>query len=174
MPEHRIGRRQVSVMPVNVSKYLATETASSAVSNALLNWLGALAVFHGRGSIPVGGSKGLVMDSIGKTFLVVCLSILIPSILTRRRLQAGVLLPAPSHLRVARRGNVYLRSFLAGILAAFVVVGCNALLLPRVFPATVSHSHAVLFKVVCGAVIGGIATALAISAVLKEPTEPLR
>ncbi len=158
-------------MPVSLPKYLATETVSSAICNALLNWLGALAVFHGRAYIPVSGPKGLVMDSIGQTFFVVSLSILIPSLLTRRRQRTGVLPSAPSGTRRSKPTNLYLLSLLAGVLAACVVVACNAALLPRVFPASVSHRGAVLFKVVCGAVIGCIASALAISAVLKETAE---
>ncbi len=161
-------------MPVSLSKYLATETVSSAVSNALLNWLGALAVFHGRTLIPVSGPKGLVVDSIGQTFFVVSLSILIPSLLTRSRRRKGVLPPAPSSATPVKPGNLYLRSLIAGVLAAGVVVACNAVLLPRIFPADVSHSHAVLFKTVCGTVIGCIASALAISAVLRESAEQAR
>ncbi len=158
-------------MPANPSKYLATETVSSAICNALLNWLGALAVFHGRAYIPVSGPKGLVMDSIGQTFFVVSLSILIPSLLARRRRRTGALPPAPSSTQPTSPANLYLRSLIAGVVAACVVAACNAVLLPRVFPPDVSHRDAVLFKIVCGAIIGCIASALAISAVLKETAE---
>ncbi len=159
-------------MDDKLSKYLATETTSSAICNGVLNALGGFAVFHGRSLIPIAGPKGLVMDSIGQTFLVVSLSILIPSLLTRRRRRAGVLPPAPITSPPVKPGNLYVRSLIAGVVLAFLIWACNSFLLPRVFPADISFRSAVLFKTICGAIIGCIASALAISAVLKEaPTK---
>jgi len=62
----------------SAANYLAVETAMSGLCNAILNLAAASALFHGRGTVPATGSGSLLMDSIGETFLVTGLSVLVP------------------------------------------------------------------------------------------------
>ena len=158
-------------MQATSTKYMVTETISSAVFNAVLNLAGAFAVFHGRAHIPTTGHGGLVQDTIGETFLVVFLSVLIPSLLTRQRRRAGTVQAFSGTMQPAKPGNLYLRSLVVGVLVTCICVACNAVVLPRIFPGGLSFHHILLFKTVYGTALGCLATALAIRAVLKEELE---
>lgn len=148
-------------MDVKHSRYLAVETSGSTIVNAVLNLLGAWIEFHGRARIATSGSRGLVADTIGQTLIVAFLSVLVPSILTRRRQGATSQI-------TAKRPNLYLRSLLAAVVFTLIGTAFNALLLPRLFPAGVSHHDVLLYKTVYGALVGMLATWFALRTILNE------
>lgn len=148
-------------------KYLLVECVGSGIVNGILNLGAAYLLFHGRGPIPTGGSKGLIQDLIGETFLVTFLSYLVAALLARQRRRVGTL-PATDGQRPPRAVNIYLWSFGVGLLFTLVLVPSNAWLLPRVFPDGLSFRQVLLFKTLFGAVFGSIATGLAISRALSE------
>jgi len=151
----------------NASKYLAVETAASGLVNGILNFAFAFAIFYGHGRIPTAGPGSLLRDTIGETFLVTALSVLISSLIARRRGRAGTL-PISGNPNPKSAGNLYLRAIIMGLIFTAVGVSCNALLLPRMFPAGVSLRNVLLFKTFYGVLIGSIATFLAVQRVLKE------
>ena len=75
----------------SATNYLAVETAMSGLCNAVLNLAAAFALFHGRDSVPATGPGSLLMDSIGETFLVIALSMSVPTLIARHRRRAGTL-----------------------------------------------------------------------------------
>ena len=152
-------------MHIKASQYLAVETAMSGLVNGILNCVAAYAIFHGRGRIPTTGPGGLLIDTIGETFIVTALSVLIPSLIARHRRRAGTL---PTFGGARPAGNLYLRAIVAGLIFTCVCVSCNAFLLPLIFPVGVSFGNVLLFKTLYGAVLGSIATALALHRVLRE------
>ncbi|WP_353063007.1 hypothetical protein RBB77_17175 [Tunturibacter psychrotolerans] len=133
----------------------------SGLCNAILNLAAAFVLFHGRGRVPATGSGSLLMDSIGETFLVTGLSVLVPSLIARHRRRAGIL-PTYVGRQTTATGNPYVRAIVMGLLFTCLLVPCNAFIFPRIFPDGVSLSNVLLFKTVYGAVIGSIATLLAL------------
>ena len=162
-------------MQPKLSKYLATETIGSAIVNIITNSGFAYLIYHGRPRIPSLGHGGLIEDSIGQTFIITFLCFLIPSILTRKRRYAGTHSafvldsPAPDGRAAVKSRDLYLRSFIAGVVFTVIAWALNAFLMPRVFPDGLSFGHTVIYKTAYGVVVALIATALALSMVLREP-----
>lgn len=154
-------------MNATASRYLLVETGLSGLSNAVLNFAAAYVIFHGRVRIPTMGSDSLLLDSIGETFIVTFLSVLIPSIIARHRRRAGTLLLSENR-NSRRAGNLCIRALVLGLIFTTVCVALNALLLPRIFPKGVSFADVLLFKTLYGAVVGLIATWLALRKALNE------
>jgi hypothetical protein len=154
-------------MNVKPGQYLAIETGSSGLVNGLLNLAAAYAIFHAHNRIPATGPGSLLQDSIGETFIVSTLSVLIPSLIARSRWRAGTL-PVSGENRPSRESNLYVRAIVAGLIFTCVLVPCNALLLPRISPNGVSFANVLLFKTLYGAVVGSLATFLAVRKILTE------
>ena len=141
--------------------------------NGILNCAAGWLIFHGRGRIAVSGPAGLVRDSIGETFLVAALSYMAAALISRHRRRSGTL-PRVSSMHTRTAGNVYLWSFLVGVLFTCVLVPLNALILRRIFPSGLSTGSVVLFKTLFGAVLGAFVTWIAISRALKEVHSPVK
>jgi hypothetical protein len=152
---------------VKPGQYLAIETVSSGLVNGLLNFAAAYAIFHAHNRIPANGPASLLRDSIGETFIVSILSVLIPSLIARSRRRAGTL-PVFGDKRASRESNLYVRAIVTGLIFTCVLVPCNALFLPWVFPNGVSFANGLLFKTLFGAVVGSLATFLAVRKMLTE------
>ena len=148
-------------------KYVIVESTGSGVVNGLLNLAAAYVLFHGRGIVPASGPVGLVRDSIGETFLVVSLSYMVAALISRSRRRDGTL-PTLGGVRAPSPGSIYLWSFGLGILFTCILVPLNALLLPRLFQNGFTLTQVILFKTFFGAVLGSIATVLAITKALNE------
>ncbi|WP_260741635.1 hypothetical protein [Tunturiibacter lichenicola] len=159
----------------SASNYLAVETAMSGLCNGVLNLAAAFALFHGRDSVPATGPGSLLMDSIGETFLVTALSMSVPTLIARHRRRTGTL-PTYVDRQTVASGNPYIRAIVMALLFTCFLVLCNAFILPRVFPNRVSFRNVLLFKTVYGAVLGSIATLLALYRALSEepPMRPSR
>ena len=154
-------------MNVKLGQYLAIETVSSGLVNGLLNFAAAYAIFHAHSRIPATGSRSLLQDSIGETFIVTTLSVLIPSLIARSRRRAGTL-PISGDKRAGRQSNLYVWAIVTGLIFTAALVPCNALLLPRIFPNGVSFANVLLFKTLYGALVGSLATFLAVRKILTE------
>jgi hypothetical protein len=154
-------------MDVKASKYLAVETVMSGLCNAILNLVAAFAIFHGRGHIPTTGPSSLFMDLIGETFLVAGLSVLVPSLIARHRRRMGDL-PLARDRAPTPTGNLYLRALATGLVFTCVCVSCNWFLLPHAFPNGVGFGSVLIFKTLYGAILGSIATFLAVHKALHE------
>jgi hypothetical protein len=152
---------------VKPEQYLGIETVSSGLVNGLLNVAAAYAIFHAHDRIPATGPASLVRDSIGETFIVSTLSVLIPSLIARSRRRAGTL-PVFGDKRARRESNLYVRAVVTGLIFTGILVPCNAFLLPRMFPNGVSFANVLLFKTLFGAVVGSLATFLAVRKMLTE------
>ena len=147
-------------------KYLAVETTSSFVVNALLNYGPAYLIFRGHPVVPVAGHGGMFQDSIGETLIVTFLSYLTPSLIARSRRKAGTL-PA-SGVEQRPGGNVYLRALAVAVIFTVVLTALNAFLMPVLFGNSVTLHTELMFKTFYGAVFGALASFLAISRALHE------
>ena len=147
-------------------KYLFMESAASGVVNGILNYASGAAIFHGRSVIQISGHGGAVQDTIGETFLVTSLSVLVPTLIARHRRRAGVLpdaggTPVPG-------GNYYVRALVIGLAFTCVCVPINDVVLQHVVPGGLRLSDALVFKTLYGALLGSIATFIALHKALYE------
>ncbi len=147
-------------------KYLIVETISSFVVNGILNFLSAYLIFRHHPAVPVAGQGGMFQDSIGETLIVTFLSYLVPALIGRSRRRAGTL-PA-SGSKPKPSGNISLRALGIAVLFTLVLTGVNALLLPRSFGSVVTLHTELMFKTFYGAVVGALASLLAIHRALNE------
>jgi hypothetical protein len=147
--------------------YVAVETAISLAINVALSGAFAWAVFGHRAVIAVAGASGYAVDFLPQTFMISLMSILVPTLLTRRRLAAGKLAPAAGRpwapARLVIRAPV-------GALAATVVVGGGALLASLWgAPGSLAFGHLLVLKLVYGALVAGLVTPLGLAAALRDP-----
>ena len=140
-------------MRAEARRYIAVETTSSSVVNALLNYGPAWLIFHHHPAVAVAGQGGMFQDSIGETLIVTFLSYLVPTLIARSRRKVGTLPVSGMESKVG--GNVYLRSLGVAVLFTVALTGLNALLLPRIFGSSVSLHTELMFKTWWGAVFWG-------------------
>ncbi len=146
-------------------RYVRTEMLVAAIINAVLSIVFVLIMFGGHQTIPVSGRGGLVVDAVPQTLMIVLMSILVPTLLTRRRVAAGRIaaLPGASH----RPHNVLLRSMLAAILAAAIAWILHAASMPLTGDYW-SFAAALSFKTAYGAILGATVARFAVGMALKD------
>jgi hypothetical protein len=146
-------------------RYVRTEMIVATIINAILSIVFMLIVFGGQPIVAVGGRGGLIVDSIPQTAMIALMSMLVPSLLTRRRLKTGRIAPLPEPSRWPR--TVLVRSVLVATVAAAIAWVLHALLMPLVGPLW-PFLPALLFKAVYGAILGAAISGYAVTAALRE------
>lgn len=146
-------------------RYVRTEMIVAAIINAVLSIVFLLIVFGGQETIAVSGRGGLVIDAIPQTLMIVLMSMLVPTLLTRRRLAAGRIAPLVGVPRWPH--NVLLRSILAATVAAAVAWILHAALMPLT-AVSWSFQTALWFKTAYGAILGATVARFAIAAALTD------
>ena len=152
-------------MRAEARKYLTVETTSSFVVNALLNYGPAYLIFRNHPVVAMSGKGGMLQDSVGETFIVAFLSYLVPALISRRRRKTGKL--PVSGMESKPEGNAYLRALAVAAVFTAVLTGLNFLLLPRIFGGSVMLHTELVFKTFYGAVLGALASFLAIYRALQ-------
>lgn len=155
--------RSESPMPIQESRgsmtaaqrrYLAVETVIGAIINAILSAAFVFIVFGGHATVPVWGPGGLVLDAVPQTLMVSLMSMLVPGLLTRKRLIAGKVNGAA----LATVGTIVRRSILVAVLLAGALTGLQSLLFsfgPPRFPFGVVLAAKVLYGAILGAAVAG-------------------
>ncbi|MEG3167963.1 hypothetical protein U1737_07110 [Sphingomonas sp. LB3N6] len=143
-------------------RHVAKETAIAAVINAALSLAFTYLMFGGQARVPVGGAAGLVFDAAPQTFMVTLMSLLVPRLLTRKKLLAGCgLVP----VLIAPPGKAVILGTSVGwaAIVTVVAVGLQAVLLPRLGPAEWSLGSVYVFKTGYGALLGALVAAFAVT-----------
>ena len=146
-------------------RYVRTEMVVAAIINAVFSIVFLLIVFGGQKTIAVGGRSGLVVDAIPQTLMIVLMSILVPTLLTRRRLAAGRIAPLAGTPRWPH--NALLRGMLTATGAAAIAWIIHAALLPLT-GANWSLQTALAFKTSYGAILGATVARLSTGAALTD------
>lgn len=146
-------------------RYVRTEMIVAAIINAVLSIVFLLIMFGGQQTIAVGGRGGLVVDAVPQTLMIVLMSVLVPTLLTRRRLAAGRIAPLTGTPRWPR--NVLLRGMLAATVAAAIAWILHAALMPLT-GANWAFQTALSFKTAYGAILGATVARFAITAALTD------
>lgn len=131
-------------------RYLRFEAAIAAVINGVLSAIFVLATFGGRLDVT---NAELVRDAAPQTFFVAMFTILVPGLLTRRRIRAGVIAPLPQAR--GRRVPIVLRALLVAAGVTVIAVGLHAALLPRLHGGWFLPGL-LLYKVAYGAALGAV------------------
>jgi hypothetical protein len=155
---------EVSLSP-QYRRYLATETAISVVINVALSAVFAWAMFAGRDAIAASGAKGFAVDFLPQTFMISLMSVVVPTLLTRKRLSAGRL----SGVEVSPPPwPLWMRAPLMAIAATLLLGGSAALLSLALTPNGLQFSALLPIKLVYGAVVAILMTPLGLVLAMRE------
>lgn len=132
-------------------RYVAIEALIGAAISAVLSIVFVLLLFGGLDRVP---TRALIGDALAQGFFVGLMATLVPTLLTRRRLARGAVMPAaapptrwPSRLPP--------RALLAGIASALLGVALTALL-PLAGIVDLSLATVLVAKALWGFMVGGI------------------
>ncbi len=153
-------------MQSSTAHYILRETIISVIINTALSCIFFFLQFHSLTSICWTGHGGLVRDSLPQTFAISLMSVLVPTLITRRRAIRETL-PMPAIPRRITPSNVFLRAVGAaamiafcGFAATYVVCGHET--------SGISFRSALAFKCAYGAAIALIVTPLAVGMALHD------
>ena len=148
--------------------YILAETLVGAAINTAMSlgitWL----AFHGHAQVPTHGGLSLVTDAIPQTFMVVLMSVLPVSLLTRARARRGRLLPVAPHLGWTAPSNLAVRALAAAFLAALLGFLGFLALAPVLAPDGVPLGAALILKAIYGAALSILVIPFAAIAALKD------
>lgn len=146
--------------------YLLRETVTSILFNSAFSALFVFIVFGGRAVVPV---SEVAFDALPQSFMVVLMSTLVPTLLTRRRLSSGAVAPLPSS-GIPLPRNLLLRALLLAVAAASIGGGMTLLVLPAIAPATWEFGAVLAYKIAYGAALALILTPLIVRRALSDST----
>jgi hypothetical protein len=151
----------------DASGYLIRETAKSSFINGAVSGGLTLLVFGSQSEITVWGPPSFALDFIPQTFMGALMSVIIPTIVSRKLRQTGKLPPiSPRAIRLPK--NAVLRGAIAGL------AGCIALCLPVILALLPFAEHsfqlpaAIAIKVLYGVVVPCVFTPLSILAAMAD------
>ena len=150
-------------------RYVAAETAISVVINVALSAAFAWAMFGGRDVIAAGGAKGFAVDFLPQTFMISLMSVVVPTLLTRKRLSSGRL----DGVEVSRPPlPLWMRAPLMAITATLLIGGASTLLSPTLAPNGLGFWALLPIKLIYGAVVAILLTPLGLVLALRERPRP--
>ncbi|MBI1684095.1 hypothetical protein [Caulobacter hibisci] len=152
-------------------RYVAVETAVSVVINIILSGAFTWLFFGGRTSIAYAGPHGYGVDVFPQTFAIALMSVLVPSLLTRKRLASGKAQPLAGAGWLPAR--LVLRAPLLAVAATTLLGGGFYGLGQFGLPQTVTVSTLLAIKLVYGALVAVVVTPIGLIAALKEPARPV-
>ena len=147
-------------------RYLATEMTVAAVISAVLSIVFVVLVFGGRDMVPVWGAGGLVVDALPQSAMIALMSALVPTLLTRRRMRAGAVMP-----RAGRRWSprhAVGRALVIAAAATLLAGIAHTALLP-LGPARWPFVAVLAYKPIYGALLGGAVAWCAVMVALADP-----
>jgi hypothetical protein len=149
-------------------RYIAVETAISVAINIGISAAFMFLVFGRSPKIDLWGPHGLALDFIPQTFMITLMSVLIPSLITRRRLKSGLIAgrAAVGDSRLPR--NILFRAIIIGCGLTVLLGGCAVLLLSSSWRGAEPFWRVFPFKLVYGALVAAIATPLGLHVTLTE------
>jgi hypothetical protein len=151
-------------------RYVALETMIGTAINAILSMCLTLAMFRAHVPMPDGG-PALLRDIGTQCFIVALASVLIPTLLTRRRRQGGVL--QGLERRAGRLDNLLVRALLiSGCAAAMGVALLYWAILSQLAPAKFTISAFLALKGSVGALVAFAVTPIAVHLALGD-TAPI-
>ncbi|WP_442680885.1 hypothetical protein ACSBM8_06795 [Sphingomonas sp. ASY06-1R] len=146
--------------------YIRRETRVSMAINAALSLAFYLLFFGLGGPVPIGGLGGFAFDFIPQSFAITLMSVLVPGLLTARKLAAGKLAPQPGKSALPR--SLWLRGLLMASLAALVGAAGGGVLMLACGSAWIAWPAGAAIKIVYGLLLARIVTPLGLIAALRR------
>lgn len=151
-------------------RYLRQEAAIGAAITAVLSLVFTLVMFGRAAQVPVFGAGGLIADAIPQNFFGALMCVVVPTIVTRRRLRLGQIAPAAAAIRLpaALLPRALLVAAIAGgagtLLALFALAAG-----PSQWPFLPVLMAKTVYGALLGAVVGGVAVRVALADAPDEP-----
>lgn len=147
-------------------RYVVKEALISAVINALISAAFAYAVFRGQRA-ELWGSPSLALDFVPQTFAIAAFSVLVPTLLARKRVRAGAvqqLVP----MRAALPPNVLLRALLVALVVTVVLAWLAISMAAALVQGPQPFLPVLALKVGYGALVALIVTPFALRHALAD------
>lgn len=146
-------------------RHVLREAAIGAAITAVLSLGCVVAVFGTSGAVPVFGMRGLIADAVPQNFFGALMCMVVPSLITRKRVRAGLVAPADAFPLLPR--SLAWRALAVAVLATLAGTALAALSLAWV-AAPIPIVHVMIAKCAYGAVLGAVVAALAARAALGD------
>lgn len=155
-------------------RYLRQEAAIGAAITAVLSLAFTLVMFGRTAQVPVFDASGLIVDAIPQNFFGALMCVVVPTVLTRRRLRSGQIVRAPAAIRLPnallpRALLIATVAAVMGSLLALAVLGPGPSYWPLLFVLAGKTAYGALL----GAVTGGVAVRVALADAFDAPTGSL-
>jgi hypothetical protein len=151
------------------SHYQLREMANGIMINGLLSAAFAWLVFGSRRAVALWGLHGLALDFVPQTFVIALMSVIVPSLIARRRLAAGLLRPIERSRPSRLPRSLAWRALLIALLTTAFAGGIAVLVLRSVLERPLSIDAVYALKVSYGVLIGIVVTPIGLRAVLTMP-----
>jgi hypothetical protein len=141
-----------------------------ALINGALSGGIALLMFHSLDAVELWGTPSLGMDLLPQTFIVALVSVIFPTLATRKQLQTRELeqlLPGARHAP----GNLALRAPLLALLATAALAAPTLAVLSLLVAGPVRLPVVIVLKVVYGAAVSALVTRSSVRIALTDPPE---
>jgi hypothetical protein len=149
-------------------RYIALETMISVVINVGFSALFFFLVFGRTEQIALWGPGGFAFDYLPQTFMITLMSVIVPTLLTRKRVAEGKVARRESAFGARMPKNVVLRALLLAALASAVLGAVAVLITGSLWSGQPAHSDLRLLKLAYGAVVAAIMTPIGLIAALSD------
>lgn len=169
------GIRPARLFPLSPEhrKYILADFAFGAIPNALISAAAAYLIFRHSALVPLWGAQGIAFDLAPTVFMVTLMQLIICTVLTRNRIQAGAV-PA---IGVSRRNipilrmlpnNVVLRGLVVALPTTVILLPLSIIAMLALEIDSMSLSIFVVFKTACGPAIGLVTAPIVYLAALSD------
>jgi hypothetical protein len=155
------------MMTVAQRRYIVIETLISIAINTMISICIAWLVFGGAAAV---STRSLVLDAAPQSFMIVLMSVVIPGVLTRRRMARGQVAPIAGP---PPRYSLAARAIGMAMILAVAGVALHAMLLGSLTPEVWDLRHAIVLKAAYGAVLAAAVTPTMLRYALRSVTEPV-
>jgi hypothetical protein len=149
-------------------RYVAIETAISVVINVGFSALFFYLVFGRSEHIELWGPHGFALDYLPQTFMVTLMGVIVPTILTRKRVKGGRVARRESALGARLPRGLILRAILLAGVACVVLGGVAVWVTASFWSGEPAHSNLLALKMAYGGVVATVMTPIGLIAALSD------
>ncbi len=136
-------------------RYIAVETLISVIINTVISIGFVWFAFGGQSQVAVAA---LIPDAIPQSFMIALMSTIVPTLLTRRRRQAGTIAAMSRKTRPKLFGSLPVRALAAALVAALAGLAIHFVVLATFAPGGLTFDATLAFKAAYGAMLSAIVT----------------
>ena len=155
-------------MSPRLFRYVATETVISIMINATMSALFMELVFGRSSQITLWGPRGLAVDFIPQTLAISAMSVIVPTLITRRRLRMRVICPLQRPFLPAGLASLWRRVALVSVALVVGAGGLATCILSAQSSEAWTFWTVFPYKIVYGAAVALLATPIGLIMVLSE------